>query len=364
MEIAVLIARLILFAVFAVAGLTKLADKAGSREALRNFGVPARFADPLGILLPLAELAVALALLPVASAWWAAVGALALLLIFVAVIGFNLARGRKPNCRCFGQLHSKPVGWSTLIRNGILAGMASVVISQSPSSAGPSITGWMGQAPGDQRISVLVLAMVLLLLFVESVVLIQVLKQQGRMLRRLELTEAQFTRSGNFRGLAVGAPAPAFALPNLNGEKVTLDALRSKGVPVLLVFSDPQCSVCDGLAAKIAKWQPEHADKLTIAIVSHGSVEANRAKPGAKQVQHLLLQQDHEVDDAYLIDGTPAGVLVRADGTVGSPQAATEDMIESIVAGIVGQLGPSPLLAAAAAKHNGTASQQMPRLVA
>jgi uncharacterized membrane protein YphA (DoxX/SURF4 family)/cytochrome oxidase Cu insertion factor (SCO1/SenC/PrrC family) len=363
MEIAVLIARLILFVVFAVAGVTKLADKAGSREGLQNFGVPAKFAYPLGILLPFAEFAVALALLPVASAWWAAVGALALLLIFMTVIGFNLARGRKPNCRCFGQLHSKPVGWSTLTRNGILAGLASVVISQTPSSAGPSITG-IGQSPGAQHISVLVLAMVLLLLFFESVVLMQIVKQQGRMLRRLELTEAQFTRSGNFRGLAIGAPAPAFALPNLNGEEVTLDGLRSKGVPVLLVFSDPQCSVCDGLAAKIANWQREHADKLTLAIVSHGSVEANRAKPGAKQVQHLLLQQDHEVDDAYLIDGTPAAVLVRPDGSVGSPQAATEDMIESIVVGIVGQLGPNPLLAAAAAKRNGTASQEMPGLVA
>ncbi len=55
MNIALLIARLVLAVVFVVAGLAKLADRAGSRQALINFGVPARLATPGGILLPLAE---------------------------------------------------------------------------------------------------------------------------------------------------------------------------------------------------------------------------------------------------------------------------------------------------------------------
>src|SRR5436305_11200160 len=86
MGIVLLLARMVLTSVFVVAGLTKLADLAGSQQALRDFGVPARLADPFGLLLPLADLAVAVALLPPISAWWGALGALTLLLLFVAGI--------------------------------------------------------------------------------------------------------------------------------------------------------------------------------------------------------------------------------------------------------------------------------------
>src|ERR1700730_18526879 len=117
MSIVLLLARVGLSLIFFVAGFAKLADLAGSRQAMRDFGVPAALASPFGVLLPLAELAVAVALLPAASAWWGAIGALALLLVFVAGIGSNLARGRTPDSHCFRQLHSAPAGLSTLIRN-------------------------------------------------------------------------------------------------------------------------------------------------------------------------------------------------------------------------------------------------------
>jgi uncharacterized membrane protein YphA (DoxX/SURF4 family) len=103
---ALLIARLLLVLVFAVAGASKLADRAGCRRAVTDFGMPASLAAPLANLLPLAELAVAAALIPPSTAWWGALGALALLLLFVAGISLNLAHGHQPNCHCFGQLHS------------------------------------------------------------------------------------------------------------------------------------------------------------------------------------------------------------------------------------------------------------------
>ena len=138
MGILLLLARLLLAIVFVVAGLAKLADRAGSRQALVGFGLPAALAVPLGTLLPLAELAVAVALLPTTSAWWGALGALALLLLFVVGIGFTLARGRTPDCHCFGQLHSEPVGWPTLARNGVLALLAVLVVSRGPAHSGLS----------------------------------------------------------------------------------------------------------------------------------------------------------------------------------------------------------------------------------
>src|SRR5215831_1017894 len=152
MAFALLTARLLLAAVFLVAGIAKLADLAGSRQALRDFGVPARLAMPFGLLLPLAELAVAVALLLPATAWWGALGALALLLLFVVGIAFNLARGRHPECHCFGQLHSAPAGWPTLIRNLVLAAVAGVVVAFGRSMPGPGVLDWLAPLSVSQRI--------------------------------------------------------------------------------------------------------------------------------------------------------------------------------------------------------------------
>src|SRR5438105_3690976 len=155
MESVLLVLRLILAAVFLVAGFAKLADLAGSRAALRNFGVPAALASPFGVLLPTLELAVAVALLPVASAWWGAIGALVLLLLFVAGISYNLARGRIPDCHCFGQLHSAPAGWSTLIRNLGLAALAGVVVIFGRTTAGLDLGSWLGMLSVAQRIELI-----------------------------------------------------------------------------------------------------------------------------------------------------------------------------------------------------------------
>src|SRR5713226_2622846 len=155
MDIVLLLARLLLAVVFVVAGLAKLVDRAGSRQALIDFGVPARLVTPLAVLLPLAELAVAVALIPTASAWWGALGALALLVLFITAIGYNLAQGRTPDCHCFGQLHSAPAGWSTLVRNLVLAGIAGLVVSFGTNAAGPGLLDLLAGLTVTQRLELL-----------------------------------------------------------------------------------------------------------------------------------------------------------------------------------------------------------------
>src|SRR5215203_4745384 len=179
MGIALLIARLLLALIFLVAGLAKLADRAGSRQALIDFGVPAALATPLGVLLPLAELAVAATLIPASTAWWGALGALALLLLFVAGIGINLARGRKPDCHCFGQLHSAPAGWRTLTRNGVLAAVAGFVVWEGSADAGPSAVGWIESLSITQLAGLIAGLVVLGLLIGQWWFLVHLLRQNG-----------------------------------------------------------------------------------------------------------------------------------------------------------------------------------------
>jgi methylamine dehydrogenase accessory protein MauD len=354
MDAAVLFARLLLAAVFVAAGLAKLADREGSRRAIADFGVPTALAAPLGILLPLAELAVAAALIPTSTALWGAVGALVLLLLFVAGIGANLARGRRPDCHCFGQIHSAPAGWSTLARNVVLAALATFVVWRGlEGELGPSVVGWLGSL---STAALLVLAggmVVLALLAAQWLFLFGLLRQNGRLLARLEAVEevlaaADLAPSENgarsARGLSVGAPAPAFGLVDLHGEEVALDQLRARGRPVVLVFTDPSCGPCAELLPKIGRWQQEYAEKLTISLVGRGSAEENSAEVSEHGVENVLLQEDWEVADAYEVEATPSAVVVSPEGTIGSPVAQGPDEVDSLVAQAVEAGAQLPLL--------------------
>jgi peroxiredoxin/uncharacterized membrane protein YphA (DoxX/SURF4 family) len=360
MSIALLIARLLLAAVFVVAGLAKLADLAGSRQALRDFGVPAVLATPLGILLPLGELTVALALLPLITAWWGALGALVLLLLFVVGIGYNLARGRRPDCHCFGQLHSAPAGWPTLIRNLLLAAIASLVVSFGRANPGPSPLDWLAGLAIMQRLELLFGAVVLILLALLGWVLLHVLQQQGRLLVRIEALEARLAAHGqtpqpDTAGLSLGSSAPAFTLSDLKGERLTLEALRAAGKPIVLVFSDPGCGPCTALLPEIGRWQREYAKRVTLALISRGSLEVNRSKASEHGITTILLQQDREVAEAYQAHGNPTAVLVRPDGTIGGALAAGADAIRALVARAVGLPVLSALPMATPPSGNGRA---------
>ncbi len=340
MGIALLAARLVLAAVFLVAGLAKLADQAGSRQAIVGFGLPDKLAPALAVMLPLGELAVAMALVAGITAWWGAVGALTLLCLFIAGIGVNLARGRKPDCHCFGQLHSAPIGWSTLMRNGLLAALAGFVVWRGAYDPGPSATAWMAGLTTAERLGLLVALILLTLIALEGWFGLQLLSQQGRLLLRLDAVEAALRQGGVLApsvpstpaaGLPVGTPAPDFELPGLLGERPTLRALRAAGQPVLLIFADPGCGPCLALMPEIGRWQRDHASVLNIAVVSRGDLKGNQAKAKEHGLRQVLLQEDTEVGEAYRYGGTPSAVLIDVDGRIASPVAGGADSIRGLL---------------------------------
>lgn len=359
MEIVLLLARLLLAAVFAVAAVSKLTDGAGTRQGLRDFGLPAAVAGPLGLLLPLVELAVAVALLPAVSVWPAAIAALALLLLFTAAIGVNLARGRRPDCHCFGQVASGRIGVSTLVRNAVLAAVAGFVLWQARTNPGPSALDWLAGLTVAERTGLGLGAAALALLALEAWVLLQLVTQNGRLLTRLEAMEVQLAGlaagvpaasaqpAAPAVGLPVGSPAPAFSLTGLYGETLTLDALRAAGKPLLLLFTDPACGPCQALLPDLARWQRELAGTLSLALISRGTAEENRAKASEHGLSQVLLQQDREMATAYQAYGTPSAVVVRPDGSIGSPLAQGAEEIRALVARSASGVPAAPLPLAA-----------------
>ncbi len=288
-------------------------------------------------MLPLTELAVAVALLPVRSAVLGAFATMTLLLVFTGVIGVNLLRGRRPPCRCFGSADTRPIGWLTLMRNGVLLALAGFVAWVGP---GPGIVALITQAARSEvaRLSVgigLVAAVAL-----QSWLILHLIRQQGRLLLRLDDLEKGLGGSApelfdplkEARDLPVGEVAPSFELPSLAGGSVGLDDLCGSGRQVLLIFLDPKCKPCMALAPDVERWQREHRETLRIAVLGKGWEQAPRAREVLSGVSDVLSDEGDSVANAYGAFVTPAVVLVDPDGTIASRLATGKEDVEKLVA--------------------------------
>jgi thiol-disulfide isomerase/thioredoxin/uncharacterized membrane protein YphA (DoxX/SURF4 family) len=315
-----LVLRLGLAAMFAVAAVAKLADPEGSRQAVRGFGAPARLAGPLGIGLPLVELMIGALLVPAGTARAGAVAALVLLLVFCAAIVSAIVRGTAPDCHCFGGLHSSPAGPATLARNAALAGVAVAVAAADPKSA----TSWLDAMTAAERAAVLIATGALIVAAGCAWLAWQVLRAHGRLLRRIDALEAS----------PLATPAPGFTLPSLDGPPQTLERLRAAGSPVLLVFTAPGCGPCQELVPAVAGWQRTLAGRLTVAVISSGEPEQVRSETTEHGLRNVLLSPDRSVSQAFGATGTPSAVLIDRDGLRVGGVAGGRHAVEALVASI------------------------------
>jgi uncharacterized membrane protein YphA (DoxX/SURF4 family)/peroxiredoxin len=312
-ESAWLIGRILLAVVFATAGVAKLLDLEGSRKALTEFGVTERLAPAAAVALPLAELAIAVGLLPVASARWATLAAIVLLLGFVLGIANALRHDRAPDCHCFGQLHSAPAGGATLARNLVLALLAGLIVWQGP---GQAFGSWMAAVAVVVPAGAIAVAL------------------STRAARRQKREREKFLREHS--GVPLGSPAPAFELAGVCNGGRSLDSLRAEGKPVVLMFTDPACCPCAELYPHVSRWQQSLKHELTIAVLSTGAAQANRPLCTRYGIEEVLLA-DNELFADYRIPGTPAAVIVAPDGSVAGGTASGREMIEQLIRLAVGR---------------------------
>ncbi len=357
MRIVLLASRLLLAAVFLLAGSTKLADPRGWRQALRDFSVPRFLMGPAMVLLPLVELSVAVALLPAALAWYGARAAVALLAAFMLAVAFAMIRGRKPDCHCFGQLHSAPVGWRTLLRNALLGVLAGWLALRKPGGLGPGLYDWYNTLGEEMSKFALVAAGVAAFLF-----FVLVLKSRPRpqpVVAPVEEEEADEptteqpvavvpkpravspppspppppppARVPLGIGLPVGTPAPAFELPRMTGEKRSLETLLGQGRDVMLVFSSPGCKACESIPSSLVKWARELEQIPNIVLISKGRPEDIKPKLKDFGTAQVLLQRESEVAELYDCISTPSAVLIGADGLIRSELATGGPAIRQLL---------------------------------
>src|SRR6516162_7105758 len=134
----------------------------------------------------------------------------------------------------------------------------------------------------------------------------QLLRQNGRLLLRLEelekrLDTLEFGEDNQPTGLPVGAEAPAFELQDLAGEHKSLAQYRGRSL--LLIFFNPACGYCRELLPKLVALSPsppleERAgerrpfdSKALLLVISAGDAETNRQLFNQHQLAFPVLLQ-------------------------------------------------------------------------
>ena len=309
--------RLALAGIFIVAGLTKLRHLQRTREDFAALGLPAWIVPTASVLLPIIELAVAAMLLIQPLADLGAGCALGLLGLFAIVIAFNLWRGRHPACACFGSLSRSRIGAGTLLRNILLMAAAGTLLI--PPSAIPAF-----DVPSTTSALVIASMLVGCVILFQAWWVLQLSRQQGRLLLRIEQLEQVLHMAPTPEPEPVTLPrspelagqlAPALTLHDVAGRRISLQALR--GRPTLLLFFDASCQHCRPLLKRLHTWQPATQVIVFVAGVAGGQSDSVEPAPGIT----VVADEAPSAMQTFGVMGTPAAILIDADGTVAEPTA-------------------------------------------
>jgi uncharacterized membrane protein YphA (DoxX/SURF4 family) len=323
--------RLVLAVVFAVAGVAKLLDRKKTRESFLEFGVPPKLAPGAALALPAAELVAAGLLVPTATARAGALLALALLLVFVAAVGRALARGERPDCNCFGAIHSEPINRTTLARNIALAAVAAALLAAGPGKSIGSLDGGTVLAVAASLAGALLLGLTWFNW--------ELFKQNGRLLTRVRALEETmgapptFTIPGpadKIGGLMIGDLVPDLDLATADGGVRSVRELAiASATPVALVFTSPGCTGCDQLTDRMPTLRGELDGALepVLLINGHGPHVAAAAARGLT----VLVQEDREAIFAFAVGAVPAAVVVDQEGRVASETVMGPDAVEGLL---------------------------------
>mgnify|MGYP001186974784 CR=1 FL=1 len=183
------------------------------------------------------------------------------------------------------------------------------------------------------------------------------------MLATLLILSAAPVHAADFGPVNIGAPAPAFSLPDLAGETVSL--ADHKGKVVVLEWFNPGCPFVKqahgpdgGLKTMANTWSEQGVVWLAINSGSPGSqgtgIDANkRAKSDWNMKHPILLDESGKVGKAYAAKTTPQMVVIDPTGNqvyngaldnapFGKPKGGELDAITERVLAAVTNGKPSP----------------------
>lgn len=195
---------------------------------------------------------------------------------------------------------------------------------------------------------ILIAAVLVLVVLASGLVLYQVVRQQGRLLLRIEQLERLLgvPAHGAFGiaegghapvvpvGLPVGSRLEPFTLTDLDGREVSLEEYR--GRKVVLVHWSPSCGYCDAIGPELAEAVPalERAG-AALVLLAHGDAAANRALAEKHGIAAPILLLDGTNPAGFQGLGTPSAFLVDADGKVATTVAVGAGQVPILIDDVV-----------------------------
>jgi len=138
--------------------------------------------------------------------------------------------------------------------------------------------------------------------------------------------------------LEVGAEIPAFELPDLDGQVVTMESLR--GEQVLLVNWSPTCGFCKKIAPDFVEMDPALRERgVRPVFIAIGSAEANREVLDEFGLEVTMLLEGEEQAEFFAGMGTPAAYLVDENGMVAAELALGANEVPELLKSAAGLSG-------------------------
>lgn len=163
------------------------------------------------------------------------------------------------------------------------------------------------------------------------VVVYHLMKQQGRLLLRLDSLQQQIAQLRSAESppaeLQVGTPFPAFQLSDLSGQFMSLDDLH--GNRAMLVNWDPSCTFCQRIAPDLAALQaPLTERRIQLVLISQGDEATNRQMAEVRGLTvPILLQKPGQVVEPFRVQGTPVAYVLDPEGKVAQAMAVGADEV-------------------------------------
>lgn len=314
--------RGVIAAVFAWAAYRKARDLPSTEQSLEEFGVPRRFVRLGARLLPSTEFLTAGALLLPATALAGALSAMLGLLVFTAATTYQLLRGRRPRCSCFGTSSTHAIGWANVTRNALLMTMAVLSLPQRQFDAGRAMFNSSVFSPVKRQVSKRD-AIIWLVLAIHTAAIARIVTLFGQIVRQ------NAARDDGAPVIPVGAEAPDFSLVPLgaSGEQRMSLANLHGSHRLLVAFTSSECAYCSEVYDSLDNARGNAA----MAVIIGGDLA--RAEAIRRQYPHLtfLFDAEQSAATAYGVSAFPAAVVIEPEGQIAVEPKIGVDLVKELV---------------------------------
>ena len=316
MPVADLLVLTCLSGVLALSGIAKLRAPEETQDAFVSLRVPTWIPTrPAAAALPWLELALALGLVGAPAGLLVLVASVTTMLLaaYTLLITRALGFAEPVTCACFGRLGGHRVDRLTLARNVLLLALAGWAVTIG--AEGRSFLGAVDSADAGEWAAV---AAALLVLAATALI-----AAGGGPTGPYDEGDLDYLR----------APIPFGRLELADGGVETLRGLASTQAR-LLVFLSPGCGSCVRVAALVDDWTRRAAPALGVQAVYPDGTEQHLDHDPAL----VAFDPEDNVRSVFGIEGTPAAVLLGADGLMAGGPVVGKGSIARLVEDVLGEL--------------------------